>query len=70
MSLTDDPSAIGNVCDVDADCPDGYACFEAGGIVAMSNCHILCTMDCECPDGYTCQMQNIKGNMFSECLQP
>jgi hypothetical protein len=65
--LTEDASAIGQVCAGEGDCPDGYMCFDPGGIVANPGCHILCTQDCECPASHTCLHFLGKGIEWDEC---
>jgi hypothetical protein len=68
--LTEDPSAILELCESDDDCADdAYTCWEIIGIVAQWRCSILCEADCECPVGYSCVMHSDKVKSWHECSQ-
>ncbi len=68
MPITDDPSAIGDDCEIGADqCPAGYTCQGMSGIVFDSLCEIICEEDCDCPDAHSCQMMQDKVGMWMQC---
>lgn len=67
--VTEDVSAIGQDCVSDDDCPDAYACIDAGAFAPQPLCRIPCTMDCECPDGLSCQVIEGKAMVGNECRQ-
>lgn len=67
MPITEDPSAIGQACMIEADCPAEYTCQSFQGIVLQQTCQILCTMDCECPMGLVCVPVMDKAASWMQC---
>lgn len=66
--ITNDPSAIGNDCEVDADCPDGYTCQPFQGFVLQLSCQVLCEQTCQCSPGLTCnEVVDKSGVPWSQC---
>ncbi len=61
VPITEDASAIGLECEIDADCPAGYTCQPFAGIVLSTQCEILCEQTCECPAGLSCTEITDKG---------
>ena len=68
--ITDDPTAIGDPCTGNGDCPAGYTCQPFSGIVPQESCQILCEQSCECPQGFQCvQVTDKSGIPWMQCSQ-
>lgn len=66
--ITEDATAIGQDCESDAQCPDGYTCQTFVGIELQMQCQILCEQTCECPMGLMCNETVDKGGVpWSQC---
>ena len=66
--LTNDASELGNACEGNVDCGEGYTCHPFNGFVFVMECQILCEEDCQCPDGLTCQPMADNINQWMQCM--
>lgn len=66
--VSDDPSGIGMVCELDEQCLQGYTCQSFEGFVVERSCEILCEADCECPVGYGCVEVMDKVKTWQQCM--